>query len=72
MRHGLRVFVVSDREKASPKTCQVSIEETNANEPLMRYRYGLNVVKTEGLKHSQDKHRRQLVSGGAATGIETA
>ncbi len=39
MRHILRIFVVSDREKAE-KICQVSSEEMNANEPLMRCRYG--------------------------------
>lgn len=39
MRHLLRVIVVSDREKAE-RICQVSSEEMNANEPLMRCRYG--------------------------------
>ena len=39
MRHLLRVIVVSDREKAE-RICQVSSEEMNANESLMRCRYG--------------------------------
>jgi len=39
MRHVLRVFVVSDREKAEI-ICQVRSEEMNANEPLKRCRYG--------------------------------
>jgi len=38
MRPLLRVEVVSDREKAE-SICQVSSEEMNANEPLMRCRY---------------------------------
>lgn len=38
MRLSLRVLVVNDREKAEI-ICQVSSEEMNENEPLMRYRY---------------------------------
>ena len=45
IRHALRVPVVSDREKAE-KICQVRSEEMNANEPLMRCRYGKMLPKT--------------------------
>ncbi len=39
MRRALRVQVVSDREKAVEKNCQVCLEEMNESEPSTKCRY---------------------------------
>ena len=55
-----RAMVVSVKEKAAARLCQVSIRETNASEPLMKCRKRRDDVKTGGESLTWDKSRGNL------------
>jgi hypothetical protein len=41
--------------KGATRSRHVSIEETNASEPLMKCRNSIGEIKTEGFRHFRDK-----------------
>jgi hypothetical protein len=68
----LRARVVSVKEKAQQRLCQVWIKEMSASEPLMRCRNIRDGVKTGVLGDLQDKSRGNLFTVWSASGIEMA
>jgi hypothetical protein len=64
--------VVSVKEKAQQRLCQVWIKEMSSSEPLMRCRNIRVGVKTGVLGDLQDKSRGNLLTVWAASGIEMA
>jgi hypothetical protein len=64
--------VVSVKEKAWQRPCQVWIKEMSISEPLMRCRNIRDVVKTGVLGDPQDKPRGSLLIVWVASGIEMA
>jgi hypothetical protein len=64
--------VVSVKEKAQQRLCQVWIKEMSSSEPLMRCRNIRGGVKTGVLGDLQDKSRGRLFTVWAAFGIEMA
>ncbi len=64
--------MVSVREKAWQRLCQVGIKEMSASEPLMRCRKIRDDVKTGVLADLQDKPRGSLFTAWAASGIKVA
>lgn len=62
-RHGLSVLVVSVKEKAQHRLCQVGTEKTNESEPLMKCREVINNIKTERQSLARDKSRKCLIIG---------
>jgi hypothetical protein len=64
--------VVSVKEKAWQRPCQVGIKEMSTSEPLMRCRNIRDGVKTGVLGDLQDKPRGSLFIVWAAPGIEMA
>ena len=67
-----KALVVSVKEKAWQRPCQVRIKEMSASEPLMRCRNIRDGVKTGVLRQLQDKSRGSLFIVWAASGIEMA
>ncbi len=64
--------MVSVKEKAWQRPCQVWIKEMSASEPLMRCRKIRDDVKTGVLAGPQDKLRGNLFTVWAAFGIKMA
>jgi len=64
--------VVSVKEKAWQRLCQVRFRETSASEPLMRCRKLLDGVKTGGLSLLQDKSRGNLFTVWVTSGMQVA
>ena len=56
-----KAVVVSVKEKAR-QTCQVSLKETNASEPLRKCRKRRDDVKTGGESLTRDKLRGHLLT----------
>jgi len=63
--------VVSDKEKASLR-CQVGIEKTNENEPLMKHRKVFRRCRNRGGWLSREKSRGNLRTIWAASGVKAA
>ena len=68
----LRARVVSVKEKAQQRLCQVWIKEMSSSEPSTRCRNIRGGVKTGVLGDLQDKSRGSLFTVWAAPGIEMA
>ena len=68
----LRGVVVSELGKGRVRPDQVSIEETNASEPLMTCRKRRNDVETTGESLPWDKLGGCLLTARAASGMEAA
>ncbi len=67
-----RAWVVSVREKAEQRLCQVSLHETNENEPLMRRRE-LVVMSKPGFHHYPGiSLEDNLMTDQTASGVEVA
>ena len=64
--------MVSVKEKAQHRLCQVWIKEMSSSEPLLRCRNIRGGVKTGVLGDLQDKSRGKLFTVWAASGIEMA
>ena len=64
--------MVSVKEKAGQRSCQVRFRETSASELLLRCRNELDDVKTGGLTDLQDKFKGDLLTAWAASGIKVA
>ena len=64
--------MVSVKEKAGQRPCQVRIREASVSELLLRCRKVLDDVKTGGLSKPQDKLKGNLFTAWAASGIEVA
>jgi hypothetical protein len=64
--------VVSVKEKAGQRPCQVRFREASASELLLRCRNELDDVKTGGLTDLQDKFKGDLFTAWAASGIKVA
>jgi hypothetical protein len=64
--------VVSVKEKAQQRLCQVKLRETSASEPLMRCRKLLNDVETGGLSLLQEKSRGNLFTIWVTSGMQVA
>ncbi len=67
-----RGVVVSELGKGRVQPDQVSVEETNASEPLMTCRKRRNDVETAGVSLPWDKLGRCLLTARAASGMEAA
>jgi hypothetical protein len=70
--HWLRAIVVSVKEKAGQRPCQVRIGEASASELLLRCRNEKDDVRTGGLTGLQDKSRGNLFTAWVASGIKVA
>jgi len=70
--HWLRAIVVSVKEKAGQRPCQVRIREASASELLLRCRNEMDDVKTGGLTGLHDKFKGNLFTAWAASGIKVA
>jgi len=70
--HWSRAIVVSVKEKAWQRPCQVRIREASASELLLRCRNEMDDVRTGGLTVLQDKSKRGLFTAWAASGIKVA
>ena len=68
----LRARVVSVKEKARQRLCQVRFKETSASEPLMRCRKYKDDVKTGGFLYPRISSWGSLLTARAASGIEVA
>jgi hypothetical protein len=64
--------VVSVKEKAWQRPCQVRFRKTSASEPLMRCRKLLDDVKTGGLSLLQHKSRGNLYTVWVMSGMQVA
>jgi hypothetical protein len=64
--------VVSVKEKAGQRPCQVRFREASASELLLRCRNELDDVRTGGLTELQDKSKGYLFTAWAASGIKVA
>jgi len=67
-----RARVVSVKEKARRRLCQVRFKETSASEPLMRCRKSKDDVKTGGFLYPRISSGGSLLTARAASGIEVA
>ena len=68
----LRARVVSVREKAWQRLCQVRIKETSTSEPLMRCRKSSDGVETGGFLYPRISLWGGLLTARAASGIKVA
>jgi hypothetical protein len=68
----LRGVVVSELGKGRARPDQVSVEETNASEPLMTCRKRRDDVETTGQSLTWDKLGGCLLTARAASGMEAA
>jgi hypothetical protein len=64
--------VVSVKEKAGQRPCQVRFREASASELLLRCRNEMDDVRTGGLTEPQDKSKGDLLTAWAASGIKVA
>ena len=64
--------MVSVKEKAGQRPCQVRFREASASELLMRCRNEKDDVKTGGLTIFQDESEGNLFTAWAASGIKVA
>ena len=64
--------MVSVKEKAGQRPCQVRFREASASELLLRCRNELDDVRTGGLTGLQDKSKGDLLTAWAASGIKVA
>ncbi len=64
--------MVSIKEEAGQRPCQVRIREASASELLLRRRNELDDVKTGGLTDLQDKLKGNLFTAWATSGIKVA
>ena len=64
--------MVSVKEKAGQRPCQVRFREASASELLLRCRNEKDDVRTGGLTGLQDKSRGNLFTAWAASGIKVA
>jgi hypothetical protein len=64
--------VVSVKEKAGQRPCQVSFREASASKLPLRCRNKKDDVRTGGLTGLQDKSERNLFTARAASGIKVA
>ena len=64
--------MVSVKEKAQQRLCQVELREMSASEPSMRCRKQKGDVKTGGLTLLQEKSRGILFTAWAASGMQVA
>jgi len=64
--------VVSVKEKAGQRPCQVRFREASESELLLRCRNEKDDAKTGGLTIFQDKSRGNLFTAWAASGIKVA
>ena len=64
--------MVSVKEKAGQRPCQVRFREASASELLLRCRNEMDDVRTGGLTGLQDKSKRDLFTAWAASGIKVA
>ena len=64
--------MVSVKEKARQRPCQVRFREASASELLLRCRNELDDVRTGGLTELQDKFKGYLFTAWAASGIKVA
>ena len=67
-----RAMVVSVKEKAGQRPCQVRIREASASELLLRCRNELDDVKTGGLTIFQDEFKGNLFTAWTTSGIKVA
>ena len=63
-------MVVSVKEKAEHRFCQVGAMETNTSESLRKYRKRMDAIKTRGESLTWDKLGRNLFTDQAVTGME--
>ena len=68
----LRDRVVSVKEKSRQRSWQVWFREMSESEPPSRCRNDKNGVKTGVMSWPQDKHRGDLLTAYAASGIQVA
>lgn len=68
----LRAWVVSVREKAGHRLCQVSLHETNESEPLMRRRELVAMSKPGSHHYPGMSLEGGLITGQTASGVEMA
>jgi hypothetical protein len=68
----LRARVVSVKEKARRRLCQVRFKETSASEPLMRCRKYMDDVKTGSYLYPRISSWGSLLTARAASGIKVA
>ena len=64
--------MVSVKEKAGQRPCQVRFREASVSELLLRCRNEMDDVKTGGLTDLQDKLKRNLFTAWATSGIKVA
>jgi hypothetical protein len=64
--------VVSVKEKASPRGCQVKSTETSGSEPSKTCRKSLDDVKTGGVSLPWEQCGKSLCTAHMASGIEAA
>ena len=64
--------MVSVKEKAGQRPCQVRFREASASELLLRCRNELDDVRTGGLTDLQDKLKGYLFTAWVASGIKVA
>ncbi len=67
-----RARVVSVKEKAQQRLCQVRSKETSVSKPLMRCRKFKDDVKTGGYLYSRISSGEYLLTARAASGIKVA
>ena len=67
-----KAMVVSVKEKAGQRPCQVCVMETNTNEPLIKYRKRRDVIKTRGESLTWDKSGGNLFTVQVVAGMEVA
>ena len=70
--HWLRAIVVSVKEKARQRLCQVSIKEARKGDPLLTCRKRSNDVKTGWESLTQDKSKSNLFTAWMASGMKVA
>ena len=68
----LRARVVSIKEKAEQRMCQVRFKETSASKPLVRCRKSKDDVKTGGFLYPRTSSRWSLLTARVASGIKVA
>ncbi len=64
--------MVSVKEKAGPRPCQVSVREMNVSEPLLTRRKRRDDVKTGRVSLARDKSGGYLFTVQTASGVEKA
>jgi len=67
-----KAMVVSVKGKGRARPCQVSAMETNTNEPLIKCRKRMKVIKTRGESLTWDKFGGNLFTDQTVTGMEVA